>query len=75
MLYLISAACSFPLMEKDVHVIDLSEPLVEGTSLMFACPSGLTLIGPNAIMCLENGQWEPDPSQVKCKGNYSFCSN
>lgn len=65
---LLSAACRFPLIERDVHVTKFSELLVAGTSLMFACPSGLILTGPNTTTCLENGQWEPDPSQVKCKG-------
>ena len=39
---------------------------VEGSTVRFSCPPGLVLIGPNSAICLENGEWEPDPSQLMC---------
>ena len=35
---------------------------------MFHCPSGLTLTGPMSTTCMMNGEWEPDPGEVKCTG-------
>ena len=45
------------------------DPAVEGTSANFICPLGQTLTGPNSSMCMENGEWVPDPSEVGCRGN------
>ena len=39
---------------------------VEGTTIRFSCPPGLVITGPNSATCKENGEWEPDPSGVKC---------
>ena len=41
---------------------------VEGSSITFSCPPGFTLIGPNSATCTKNGEWEPDPSGLMCKG-------
>ena len=69
------AVCDCPLKEEtndydtsSVRVIGYSNPALEGTSIMFHCPSGLTLIGPMSTTCMENGEWEPDPVEVKCTG-------
>ena len=47
-------------------------PVVEGTNVIFGCSNGLVLSGPNVSTCMENGQWVPDPSEVKCKGIIIF---
>ena len=39
---------------------------VEGSTIRFSCPPGLTLIGPNSATCTENGEWEPDPRGFTC---------
>ena len=39
---------------------------VEGTTIWFSCPPGLVITGPNSATCMENGEWEPDPSGVTC---------
>ena len=44
------------------------DPVVEGTSAHFSCPTGQTLTGLNTSMCMGNGQWEPDPRSLECKG-------
>ena len=47
-------------------------PILEGNTINFVCPPGLALTGPDSTTCTENGDWEPDPSGLKCRGNHSF---
>ena len=50
--------------------IEESEVLpVEGNTVTFSCPPGLALTGPNSSVCNENGEWEPDPSQLTCNNS------
>ena len=51
----------------------VNPPLV-GTVANFSCPPGLVLIGPNTTTCMENGEWEPDPSSMACEieGNAEY---
>lgn len=39
-------------------------------SLSFSCKSPGVLTGPNSATCMEDGNWEPDPREVECKGIY-----
>ena len=48
--------------------INESEPVMEGTTVNYTCPAGMVLSGPNSSTCTENGEWEPDPMEVECKG-------
>lgn len=41
---------------------------LEGVIITYTCPSGLTLVGDNTSVCLSNGQWQPDPRKVECRG-------
>ena len=44
-------------------------PAREGTVIIFICStSDLVLTGPNTTICMSNGEWEPDPAEVACKG-------
>ena len=68
--------CDHPqeLLEADssVQVTGYSDPALEGTNVTFQCVSpGLSffLDGPNSSVCKANGQWEPDPREIKCLGN------
>ena len=38
-------------------------PYREGQFITYTCPTGLILTGPNASVCTENGEWEPDPGE------------
>ena len=66
----VSVSCRYPSLMQGVQcsVDDYSERLLNGTILTFTCPSGQILNGHNATMCIENGEWKPDPSVVKCLG-------
>ena len=44
---------------------------IEGQFITYTCPPGFILTGPNASVCMENREWEPDPGQVECIGNYN----
>ena len=41
---------------------------MEGAVANFSCPPGLVLTGPNTTTCMENGEWEPEPRKIECKG-------
>ena len=41
---------------------------IEGSTIMFSCPPGLVLTGPNYATCMENREWEPDPRRLVCTG-------
>ena len=40
--------------------------LTGGTTVDFVCPSGLVLNGTMSAICMENGEWVPDPQDVNC---------
>ena len=44
------------------------DPAMEGAAIIFECPPQFVLVGPNATTCMGNGEWEPDPRKVECKG-------
>ena len=44
-------------------------PALEGTNVTFSCPAEQVLTGPDSSSCMENGEWEPDPRDVECKGD------
>ena len=59
---------------RDVHsTVNNGQSLV-GTNATFNCPPGMILTGPSATVCMENGEWEPDPSEAMCKGEKSDIS-
>ena len=65
--------CDHPLQtaafdEKFPQVVEFNDPALEQTTVTFSCPPGLVLTGPNSSTCMGNGEWEPDPREVKCKG-------
>ena len=51
-----------------IVVVGYMDPVIEGTTVTFECPPQYVLIGPNATTCMGNGEWEPDPRDVECKG-------
>ena len=54
---------------ENIQVIGYSDPALEGTSITLECSSpSLVHMGPSTTTCTGNGEWEPDPSEVKCVG-------
>ena len=48
-------------------LLDSDSTLVE-TNTTFSCLPGLEFRGPYKSICMVNGEWEPDPSEVDCLG-------
>ena len=73
MMYILCVAnCGHPELKasNDSHVpniVDYEDLPIEGETVRFDCLPGSMLTGPNSATCSENGEWEPDPSQLMCK--------
>ena len=71
--------CGHPFQDRtssdndSIIVIGCTDPAMQGTTLSFVCPSYYVLVGPNTTTCIGNGEWEPDPKEVECRGMY--CTN
>ena len=64
-----SAMCVSPVLtDGQVSVLGFTEPAVEDSMVVFACPAELELSGPNTSICTGNGEWEPDPMILTCTG-------
>ena len=53
-----------------ISVSGHSHPAMEGTSVNFTCPPSHVLNEPHSATCMGNGEWEPDPRKVECKGEH-----
>ena len=66
----IAGRCEDPLLSiTDDSVISMGyhrNLSVNGTVVTFSCPPGLMLNGPDSVMCIHTGQWEPAPIEVNC---------
>ena len=40
---------------------------VEGSTATYQCDTGLIPEGAVTAMCMENGEWAPDPARVGCR--------
>ena len=59
------------MIDDSLKVLLDSEPAVVGTNASFSCLPGQKFSGPyNTSTCTENGNWEPDPREVGCIGQY-----
>ena len=74
----LKVTCGHPFQERvtsfknDTIIIEsYMEPAMEGAILTFECLPQYVLIGPNNTTCMGNGEWEPDPTEVECKGMIS----
>ena len=70
-------ACGHPFRDRasvdnGSMIIGYMGPAVEGTTVSFVCPPQYALNGPNTTTCMGNGEWEPDPREVECKGIYYY---
>ncbi len=59
-----------------VNVEGYSDLPIEGRTIMFSCPPGLELAGPNSATCTDKRQWKLDfsmPTCIKVQGNWIAC--
>jgi hypothetical protein len=66
----------FNILVEEHLMINISncstQPFEVNTSLSFRCKSPESVLaGPNSSICMEDGNWEPDPRGVECKGTMS----
>ena len=57
------------MLSDSVNAMGFSHPAALGSNATFSCPLGLEMTGPNSSICMENGEWEPDPREIACKGD------
>ena len=66
------AKCGYPaesdFEDSSLRITGYQAPMLEGSSLTLSCCPGLELVGPNYTTCMGNGEREPDPREVECKG-------
>ena len=60
--------CSNPIKLSNALAVGYVDPAREGQNITFTCPPGQILNGSNLSTCMGNGEWEPDPGEVECKG-------
>ena len=78
-------SCGKPQIESDDIIVivgvgyDKPVPglwtVLEGTMVNYSCSSGLVHSGPTSSTCMQNGEWEPDPTEVECKLQSANCNN
>ena len=58
--------------DESITIAAYSDPSLVGSIITIDCRFGSISSKnhntTNNIMCLENGEWDPDPNQIKCKG-------
>ena len=54
-------------VEDSVRVVGFKEPALRGTNVTLVCPAGMTLNGPDTLLCTGSGEWEPDHNKVEYK--------
>ena len=67
-----TGVCSYPFKEENngsssvIAILGSTNPVLVGMSIMLHCLPEKTLIGPENITCMENGEWEPNPGNAVC---------
>ena len=65
----VTANCGYPVSSSSSSLsTNFSDPATPGMLVIFRCSEDLVLVGPDSSACMDDGQWEPDPSKVRCKG-------
>ena len=64
------ANCGHPMINELIRVVGYDEndlPTEQGTTINLTCPSAISITGQHSITCMENGEWEPDPTSILCQ--------
>ena len=74
---IIIGKCKYPVPGDDMATFlsHTEGPLIEGSNITYNCSPGLKVIESNMSTCMNNGQWEPDPMDITCTGNYTYNYN
>ena len=67
---LLADKCSDPMELTNALAVGYDDSAREGQTITFICPRGQILNGLNSSTCMGNGEWEPDPGEVECAGEY-----
>ena len=52
-------------VEDSVRVVGYRERALRGNNVTLACPPGMTLNGPDTLLCMGNGEWDSDSNKVE----------
>ena len=64
-----AANCGYPTsVDNSLKIVGYNAPMLEGSNISFSCLSQCAFIDPNASTCMGNGEWKPDPRNLKCAG-------
>ena len=66
--------CGYPTPSDDmVTILSHTEgPWLQGYTVNYSCASGLKVTDEtNSSTCMDDGRWEPDPSDITCTGKYT----
>ena len=68
----ITGECGYPIVEDEAVTIlshvHTEGPWLEGNTISYSCAYGLKIAGMNISTCMDNGLWEPHPSDITCTG-------
>ena len=69
-LFLFLAKCGRISIDRNdlLKITGYRDPALTGTNVSFSCLPGSIFTGPNSSTCTKEGLWDPDPTQVVCKG-------
>jgi hypothetical protein len=71
----ITGECGYPTPADEMVTVHshTEGPWLEGHTISYSCASqGLKVTETNTSTCMDNGQWEPDPSDITCIGNHKL---
>ena len=67
--YIYTVNCTVPEEPSNGTIVNyerLNETVLEGIVLTYQCDNGLSLIGPNSIICTNAGVWNLEPIAPSC---------
>ena len=72
---ILAGKCGDPMELTNALAVGYVDPALEGQTITFICPLGQILNGSISSICMENGEWEPNPGEVDCIGEMGTTSS